>query len=47
MINREGGIGEEVSHRVMEEEKGMRDDHKNIWKENMTYREVKRELYER
>ena len=46
MISTDGGMGEEVADRVLEERKVWKT-MENLWKENMISREVKRELYER
>ena len=46
MISTDGGMGEEVAHRVLEGRKVWGTMAK-LWKENMISREVKRELYER
>ena len=46
MISIDGGMGEEVVHRVLEERKVWGRMAK-LWKNNMIPREVKQELYER
>ena len=46
MISTDGGMGEDVAHRVLEGRK-VWEMMKNLWKENMISSEVKRELYER
>ena len=46
MISTDGGMGEELAHRVLEGRKVWGTMAK-LWKENMVSREVKRELYER
>ena len=46
MISMEGGIGEEVAHRVPKRRKVWGTQAK-LWKENMIFEEVKWELYER
>ena len=46
MISTDGGMGDKVPHRVPEGRKVWRT-MANLWKENMTSREVKRELYEK
>ena len=46
MISTDGGMGEEVAHRVLEGRKVCGTMAK-LWKENMISRGVKRELYER
>ena len=46
MISANGGIGEQVAHRVLEGRKVLGTIAK-LWKENMISREVKQELYER
>ena len=45
-LSTDGGMGEEVAHRVLKGRKVWGAMAK-LWKENMIYREVKRELYER
>ena len=42
----DGGMGEEVAHRVFEGRKKLGTMAK-LWKENMISREIKREVYER
>ena len=46
MISTDGGMGDEVVHRVLEGRKVWGTMAK-LWKENMISRKVKRELYER
>ena len=46
MISTDGGMGEEVAHRILEGRKVWGTMEK-LWQENVISREVKRELYER
>ena len=46
MISTDGGMGDEMAHRVLEARK-VWGTMENLWKENIISIEVKRELYER